>query len=173
MRTSLQRLEKSYLVKFFLFAFVVSLIFAFLFYFPLFRVVGTLDNSMPQRFYLWIKPSQDPKKKDEQIRKYRFVEAFVEDLDYLPIKKKKVKYFVKEVVCFPKDYLLAKEGKFYCNGKFLGQANPRSPHPPISYDGEIPEGYYFLMGKNPFSFDSRYMGLISIDRITGVLIPIF
>jgi len=174
MRTSPVKLEKnSNLVKFFLFAFISSLLFAFLLEFPLFHVVGALDNSMPYKFYLWIKLSSDKREKDEQIRKYRIVEIFVKDLDYVPIKKKRVKYLVKEVVCFPKDYLLAKDGNFYCNGKFLGKAHPLSPHPPISYDGVIPEGYYFVMGKHPFSFDSRYMGLISIDRITGVLIPIF
>lgn len=178
MRTSLLRSgkgsERENLVKFFTFAFFFTLLVAFVFYFPYFHVIGSLDVSMPQRFYLWIKPSSDPREKDRQIRKYRYVEVYVGDLtQYPPIRKKKVLYLIKKVACFPGDYLLAGGGKFYCNGKLMGVAHPRSPSPPFSYDGVIPEGKYFILGEHPYSFDSRYIGLIDRGRVTGVLIPLF
>jgi len=180
MRTLLQRLEedlkgkKDSLVKFFTFALFFTLLITVVFYFPYFHVIGSLDVSMPQRFYLWIKPSSDPKEKDKQIRKYRYVEVFVGDLTrYDPVRRKGVLYLIKKVVCFPGDYLLAESGKFYCNGRFIGKAHPKAPADPFSYRGKIPEGKYFILGTSSLSFDSRYMGLMDGRRITGVLIPLF
>lgn len=180
MKTLLLKLEEDLrrkqrdLIKFFALTLIFILLVALIFYFPYFHVIGSLDASMPYRFYLWIKPSSDPEEKDLQIRKYRYVEVFVGDLtQYKPIREKRVLYFIKEVACFPGDYLLAKGGKFFCNGKLFALAHPQSPSPPISYNGRIPKGMYFLLGKHFFSFDSRYIGLISINRVTGVLIPLF
>ena len=180
MKTLLLKLEeglkekKDDLIRFWALAFIFTFVLTMVFYFPYVHITGSLDVSLPQRFFLWIKPSQDPKEKDLQIRRYRYVEVYVGDLTmYPPIRKKHVLYLIKEVACFPGDYLLAKEGKFYCNGKLIARAHPKSPSPPISYDGKIPEGMYFLLGKHPYSFDSRYIGLVPLERVTGVLIPLF
>ncbi|HHJ63328.1 MAG TPA: hypothetical protein ENJ61_00310 [Aquifex aeolicus] len=180
MRTLLQKLEESLkqkekeLTKFFLFSFIFYTALTFVFFFPYVHIIGSLDTSMPHRFYLWIRPSEDPEEKDAQIRKRRYVEVYVGDLtQYPPIREKGVLYLIKKAVCFPGDFLAARGGEFYCNGKLIAVAYPEAPVPPISYDGRIPEGRYFVLGIHPASFDSRYMGLVSLDRITGVLIPLF
>ncbi len=180
MRTLLQKLEESLkqrereLTKFFLFSFILYTVLVFIFFFPYFHIVGSLDVSMPYRFYLWIKPSDNPKEKDAQVRKYEYVEVYVGDLiQYSPIRDKGVIYLIKKVVCFPGDFFLARRGEFYCNGKLIAVAHPEAPAPPVSYEGRIPEGRYFVLGVHPASFDSRYLGFISLDRITGVLIPLF
>lgn len=180
MRTLLVRLEKDLkrkrkeLTKFFTLSFALSLILTLLFYFPPVRIVGSLDNSLSYRFFIRIKASDDPREKDKQIRKYRYVEAYVGDLlQYPPIREKRVLYLVKKVACFPGDKLEVRGDKFYCNGNFIARAHPESPFPPISESGVIPEGHYFLLGTHPRSFDSRYMGVFPIRRITAVLIPLF
>jgi len=146
-----------------------------LFYLPFFRIIGSLDYSLPYRFFLWIKPASDPKEKDGQIRKYGYVEVYVGDIQdkYTPLKKKGVLYLIKKVGCYPGDVLTFKGGAFYCNGKRLGRAHPEAPAPPFKWNGRIPKGHYFLIGTHPRSFDSRYMGFFSLDRITGVLIPLY
>lgn len=179
MRTLLGSLEKSLrekereLIKLYTLSLFAIILIAFVFYFPFFHVIGSLDKSLPWRFYLWIRPSKDLTEKDRQIRTYRYVEAYVGDLDYPPIRRKGVLYFIKKVVCFPGDFLLAEKGEFYCNGRLIAVAHPKSPSPPITFSGIVPQGYYFLLGTHRFSFDSRYIGLISSERITGVLLPLF
>lgn len=37
----------------------------------------------------------------------------------------------------------------------------------------IPEGDYWFMGTHPMSFDSRYYGAVSPDRVIGLAYPIF
>ena len=180
MKTLLRRLEESLeknkekLIRFYFSVFITFLIITFVFYFPYIHVIGSLDVSMSRRFYLKILPPSDEKEKEKAIRKHGYVEIFVGDLEeYPPIKEKKVLYLIKKVVCFPGDYLIAENGKFYCNGRLIAEAHPESPSPPISFRGRIPEGMFFAVGEHPKSFDSRYIGLIPSRRITGLLIPLF
>lgn len=159
------------LSKFYVGSFLITLLIAFVFYFPYAHVIGSLDSSMPYRFYLWIYPGDN--NKEEKIRRYRYVEVYVADLtQYPPIEKKGVRYLIKKAVCFPGDTLETKGMAFFCNGEYIGEA-VRMSVPNFTYKGEIPEGYYFVIGTHPKSFDSRYLGLISEERITGVLIPIY
>lgn len=83
---------------------------------------------------------------------------------------------IKEVVCFPGDVLEVRGRDYYCNGVYLGRAKERSkkgiPVDNFKWNGVIPEGMYFVMGVHPDSYDSRYYGFVSKERIIGVGKPL-
>jgi signal peptidase I len=84
---------------------------------------------------------------------------------------------VKEVVCKEGMYLKVVGRDYYCNGVYLGRAKDRDRYGKyvenIKFDGIIPEGYYFLMGTHPDSYDSRYYGLAPKERIIGKVLFVF
>ncbi|MEM5853944.1 MAG: signal peptidase I [Candidatus Aenigmatarchaeota archaeon] len=83
---------------------------------------------------------------------------------------------IKEVVCFPGDVLEVRGRDYYCNGVYLGRAKERSkkgiPVDNFKWNGVIPDGMYFVMGVHPDSYDSRYYGFVSKERIIGVGKPL-
>jgi signal peptidase I len=84
---------------------------------------------------------------------------------------------VKNVVCKEGMYLKVVERDYYCNGVYLGRAKERDHYgryvENFKYNGVIPEGYYFLMGTHPDSYDSRYYGLAPRERIIGKVLFVF
>lgn len=67
------------------------------------------------------------------------------------------------------------DGRFYCNGQYLGAALSRSPASKknlvrAAFDGSpIPEGKVFMIGDIQTSYDSRYWGLADVNDIYGVV----
>jgi len=84
---------------------------------------------------------------------------------------------IKEVVCFPGDILEVRGRDYYCNGVYLGRAKERSRKgvsvDNFKWNGPVPEGMYFVKGVHPDSYDSRYYGFVSKERIIGVGRPLF
>ncbi|WDN91070.1 hypothetical protein BuS5_04042 (plasmid) [Desulfosarcina sp. BuS5] len=84
---------------------------------------------------------------------------------------------VKYIKCDANDKLLAETGSFFCNNIYLGAAKSHSQKGVLvkafTYDGTIPENYFFDMGTNIDSYDSRYTGLVSKDDVKAVAIPLF
>ncbi len=80
---------------------------------------------------------------------------------------------VKKVVCMEGDHLVVRDRKYYCNGKYLCTAKKFSRKGEklenFKFNGRIPKGMLFLMGPHKDSYDSRYYGFISTDRINKVL----
>lgn len=85
--------------------------------------------------------------------------------------------FVKRFVGCPNDVLQVRGRDFYVNGRLVGTARTTDSHGvPVSHftwNGKIPEGYYFVMGDSLRSYDSRYWGFVKKEWIIGKAYPLF
>jgi len=86
-----------------------------------------------------------------------------------PLEKGKVISIIKRVACIEGDTLTIRDREYYCNGKYLGLAKEKNikgqPTNPWKEEGQIGKGWAFVIGDSPDSYDSRYYGPISLDRI--------
>jgi len=86
--------------------------------------------------------------------------------------------FLKVVAGVPGDRIERRGRCFYINGKKAGCAlefdlqGRRIPYL-ADLSGIIPEGCYFVLGKHPRSFDSRYWGYVKHDQVAGIGYCIF
>jgi len=85
-------------------------------------------------------------------------------------------YLTKRIGCVAGDKLENRSGAFFCNGNFMaialekdGYGNPLSQ---FSFNGIIPDNKAFMIGDDPRSYDSRYWGLTSKDKVVYSF-PIF
>lgn len=78
----------------------------------------------------------------------------------------------KQLVCVEGEYLSFDGEAWYCNGARLGERLRTTlsgePLDPFVFDGLIPPGQGFVMGTSPYSFDSRYLGLVSTEHMVKV-----
>lgn len=89
------------------------------------------------------------------------------------------KDFIKRIVGTPGDVVEGKNKKVYVNGKLYEnpheihkekeiiprEMNPRDTFGPVT----VPAGSYFVMGDNrDRSYDSRFWGFVSLDKIKGL-----
>jgi len=86
--------------------------------------------------------------------------------------------FLKTVAGVPGDRVEKKGRCFYINGKDAGCAvkfdlQGRKVPYLANLSGIIPEKHYFVLGKHPRSFDSRYWGYVKHDQIAGIAYCIF
>jgi conjugal transfer pilin signal peptidase TrbI len=83
----------------------------------------------------------------------------------------------KQVAGMPGDVVTVTARHVYVNGREVGFAKThtitRLPLQPIS-PTVIPQGYYYVAGQNPDSFDSRYAisGLVARRQILGRVTPL-
>jgi type IV secretory pathway protease TraF len=84
---------------------------------------------------------------------------------------------LKKVGCAPGQRLSAVEGKFSCDGHFLGRALARdakgNPLPQFIFNGIVPAGSLFMVGSHPRSYDSRYFGFIHADSVFKKAYPLW
>lgn len=85
---------------------------------------------------------------------------------------KKDEKFVKKVSCFSGDRLEVDISyNYFCNGVKIGQALLQDGDgrklEPFIFNGIIPDNQYFVSGTHIKSWDSRYWGFVSKDRIIG------
>lgn len=79
--------------------------------------------------------------------------------------------WVKRVIGLPGDTIQLIKGKLYLNGKYIpepfitdGPTDPKYNYGP----SVVPPGHIFVMGDNrTVSYDSRYIGPIAVDKLTG------
>jgi len=162
--TSLKSLDFRRFTRYLVLAFLLVVV---PFYNPLFSVVGSLDVSLPYRFFLRTSLIKS-------IEKGSYVEIDVSGRRFPELLKgKKVRFLIKRVVCTEGDLLEYREGSFYCNGVFIGRVHPDSPSPPFRYSGRVPGGHFFAVGTHPRSYDSRYMGFFRREEVTGRVYPLF
>lgn len=77
-------------------------------------------------------------------------------------------FLIKRVVGLPGDQLLVDETGVYINSILIETYLPIGYQ---SYDGIIPEGYYFVLGDNrEHSLDSRVIGIIQKENVLGEVI---
>lgn len=87
----------------------------------------------------------------------------------------------KRVLCVPGDRLtkiempsrfdrLAMDARYFCNGLLLGTTLPHDhngiPLAHMMWSGVVPPGMIYVGSHHPQGFDSRYLGLIPVERLT-------
>ncbi len=88
---------------------------------------------------------------------------------------------IKQVACLPGHRLSVIGNSYFCDGFFLGEAvtetaDGKSISPWVMKSGDemiLPDGMFFLVNRNVRSYDSRYYGPVSRDRIEGCMLPLF
>jgi len=82
----------------------------------------------------------------------------------------------KRIGCVGGELLSFANGGHYCNGEWLGSVlkfgSDGRPLAPFVWNGVIPAGKVFLVGDDPRSFDSRYLGFFDQSqtiRLKGIL----
>jgi len=135
------------------------------------KLVIAKDVSLPYNFFLEL-PPKDSYEKGEYVE---FVEVI--KIPYLAERFSNPVYLIKIVACKEGDELKTENLAYYCNGKRIAKAMEKTPKgrqlPHFEFNGVIPKGFYFVVGKHPMSFDSRYLGLIHKSQIKARVVPLW
>lgn len=80
-------------------------------------------------------------------------------------------HLTKRALCAPGDWLSFDGRTFRCNGAALNTVKPETraglPLEPFTWtDGAVPAGKMFVGSSHPDGFDSRYLGLFSVEDLT-------
>lgn len=88
----------------------------------------------------------------------------------------KQRNLVKIIKCSPGQKINNQNNLFYCDDNLIATALDVDKNgkklPKLKINKIIPEGFYFVMGTHPRSYDSRYFGLIPEENIIRKLYPI-
>ena len=79
--------------------------------------------------------------------------------------------FLKYVAALPGDRVTITTDSYIVSGGCIGAVRG-DMRPAYLYDGEVSPGYVFVAGMHPYSYDSRYYGPVSVDRLS-VYLPLF
>ncbi|MFN3263481.1 MAG: signal peptidase I [Aquificaceae bacterium] len=128
------------------------------------KIAYTFDTSMPYHWWLEVLPYREPKVGDIVL------------IEPPQDRYTRGKLLVKRIVCAEGDHIQTKGLDYYCNGSFLGRARTTdskgNPVNPVVLNQRIGKGYYFVMGDNERSYDSRYFGLVERERIKKLMFPL-
>lgn len=84
---------------------------------------------------------------------------------------------VKRIVAVPGDHVVVTDGVVIVNGRVRTELYlvPALGKPEGAFDRDliVPERHYWLMGTNPYSYDSRYWGLVGQQQVVGQGYPIW
>lgn len=84
---------------------------------------------------------------------------------------------LKMVGCGPGERLTVSGDEYFCNERFLGRAleqdSQGKPLPRFIYNGIIPAGSLFMIGRHERSYDSRYFGFIQTASIINKAYPLW
>jgi conjugative transfer signal peptidase TraF len=127
-----------------------------------YRIGLNLSDSLPYRLYLVRNNSQFER---GELIAFKYQGSYT--------KFEQGAGFIKQITGLPGDLVDADHGEVTVNGQSQGRA-VLSPDSPLSVIQAqvIPNGYYFVHGEHPLSFDSRYaqQGLIHHNQITGTVV---
>jgi conjugal transfer pilin signal peptidase TrbI len=95
-----------------------------------------------------------------------------------PLVDKNLDRLIKKVGCTPGEMLTRDaQGQFFCQGVLIGKAleadSLTRPLPQFQFSGIVPEHCFFMIGTNPRSYDSRYFGFISEDKMMHKALPLW
>ncbi len=95
-----------------------------------------------------------------------------------PMVNKTLDRLIKKVGCAPGETLTRDDQReFFCNGCFVGKAletdSLKRPLPQFQFSGIVPDNCFFMIGTNPRSYDSRYFGFITVDKIRHKALPLW
>jgi type IV secretory pathway protease TraF len=82
---------------------------------------------------------------------------------------------IKHVAAIPGDTVRVSPEGSYIDGKLWPFSAPASPnYKPFAFGTyKLAPGQYWLLGDHPFSFDSRYIGMIPLDLINRPVKPLW
>lgn len=87
------------------------------------------------------------------------------------------KLWVKRAYGAAGDSIAVEDRKVLINGEYIATALQRDryqqPMVLAQFRSPIPAGHYYLGLPHPRSFDSKYIGLVSLNDIQGVVHPLF
>ncbi len=136
---------------------------------------------IPSRFAVTLTPSVDHRvfflKYDPQASELKRDRYILFDVRSPFIDHGQAHRAIKKIACAGGERLLIRGPESYCNGMEIAVAKERSlrgeklPH--FAFDGKIPEGVLFVIGRHRDSFDSRYFGFIQAKEVKALAYPIF
>ena len=123
------------------------------------QYVWTAMDSVPGTFFI--------KRPDLDVRRGHMV--LVRRTD--PLIPKNIRHLTKVALCMPGDELRRIGLIFVCNGRLISVAKSetQSGLPLEVFDwsgGPVPDGVFFAGSPHPDGYDSRYFGLVPLDRAT-------
>jgi conjugal transfer pilin signal peptidase TrbI len=84
------------------------------------------------------------------------------------IERGRAEHLTKRIGCVGGEILTFAQGQHFCNGTLLDIVLPNAsdgrPLSPWAWQGPIPAGKVFLVGDDPRSFDSRYLGFFDQSK---------
>jgi signal peptidase I len=147
------------------------------------RVVVTYGDSIDKHVFF--------KTSDNSFQTGQYVVIKTDETD--PFAKGKL--ITKKIGCSPGEVLKIVGDDYFCNEEWLGRAKhysrtgiPVKPFNPCNTDISVklftsfntsicervvPEGSYFVIGTNKDSYDSRYFGFVSKEKIVSKVIPLW
>ncbi|CUU90031.1 putative type IV secretory protease [Campylobacter hyointestinalis subsp. hyointestinalis] len=123
------------------------------------------STSFPEKIFILEKKEVTDKLKNGDI-----IYALPPKNDYVPDGK----MVIKKIVCSPGQILNVVGKDFYCDHNYLFKAKTKDSRgnsiEHFKFNGVIPKDHFFIASFVPNSFDSRYFGLVSRERIKGISI---
>ena len=131
-----------------------------------FGFIYQVTHSMPEGVYMTYYPFSIKRNDNVVFVPNAKTEHFIVSRGWLPANVP----LLKKVVGVPGDYLCIKDETVYINqvkvATIYQKDRQGNPLPIFNYCGKINQNKYFMQGvANPYSFDSRYYGLVSKKQI--------
>jgi signal peptidase I/conjugal transfer pilin signal peptidase TrbI len=154
----------------------------------LLALIGVIGTLIPGRFCVTLTPSVKYRlfvldRDLSQVKNgdYVLVSLDVGRLGNLPlpegVREGETVRAVKRVACAEGELLRVAGRDFFCDDEPVGRAKERSLKgvslTPFVFSGPVPEGWVFLSGDHPDSFDSRYFGFVDKKTLRAWARPIW
>lgn len=130
-----------------------------------------LSSSIPAHFFV-VDKKQMPKKGDYIA--FNYYDISNDDYKMGLLDKPPAVVFIKRVAGIQGDVVTQSNREFFINGKSVGTAKKEAKNGRVlnqnPFEGQIPDGYYYVNTPHKDSYDSRYadVGLIHVSEIDGV-----
>lgn len=142
-----------------------GIMFVFFQYSPI-HVSFVLSESVNPKLIFWAEVNNHIIGKSDYI-----IVKWDKDNDVMGLKKGQ--FLTKKVFCSPRMTLKREVNQFYCNDSPSNIIKEHSRNGTLlqafDYNGELNSTSYFVEGDNPFSYDSKYFGLVDRDQIVGIV----
>lgn len=136
------------------------------------RIIVSTSPSLKHRIFFLTRANSEIKLGDYLVFRHKDSDFVQKGLD--PTNDR----MIKKVGCRPGEILSTDiERNYFCGQKLLGvalQTDSKGRSLPLfQFSGTVPEDSYFMVGRNPRSFDSKYFGFVHADDILYKALPIW
>ena len=144
----------------------------FIVFFQIFRLGYSATDSLP--WHLYLERIVAVKVKKDEIVSFTMPKGALKyERYYLPYDwYEPLSYYTKIVACVHPDVIETIGRKDYCDGKLIAVI-PKQIKKWYNFGKEtVPKGFFFAMGTNIASLDSRYFGFVSYKQVKAVDYPL-